>query len=166
MNNKGFGIMSILAFAIFAIIAIFLFYSFVTEVVGFIPESHIPNYTNEYNKYFKSAISNNTTTMSNNNNSSVEYSSYSDIESSVNKATKNYVIDFYSEIDVNDLLYIRISTLQTYGYIGIIKAINNDNTICTGYTKIVKNSNNVISEAYINCGDSYITTNYISELDN
>jgi len=166
MNNKGFGVMNILIFAIFVTFAVFVFYSFVTEVIGFIPKSHIPDYTNEYSKYFKSAITNDATLMSNNNTNEVEYDSYSDIEIAVSKATKKYITDFYSTLYDNDPLYIKITTLQSYGYMDILEDINNNNIICTGYTKVVKTGDNVTYDAYINCGDNYTTKDYISRLDN
>lgn len=166
MNNKGFGVINILIFAIFAMFAIFVFYSFITQVIGFIPQNHIPNYTNEYSKYFKSAISNDTTLMANNNTVKVEYNSYNDMEVAVSKATKKYINDFYSTLYENDPLYIKITTLESYGYIDILEDINNNNIICTGYTKVVKTSDNVTYDAYINCGDNYTTVDYISRLDN
>jgi len=166
MNNKGFGVINILIFAIFAIFAIFVFYSFVTSVIGFIPKGHIPNYTNEYSKYFKSAINNDVTLMSNNNTNKIEYNSYSDIEVAVGKTTKKYITDFYSTLYDNDPLYIKITTLQSYGYIDTLEDIDNNNIICTGYTKVMKTSNNVTYDAYINCGDKYTTDGYISRLDN
>ncbi len=165
MNNKGFGVINILIFAIFAIFAVFIFYSFVTHVIGFIPKNHIPNYTNEYRRYFKSAISNDTTLMSNNHTKKIEYNSYSEIEAAVSDATKKYITDYYTTIYDNDPLYIKITTLQSYGYIDTIEDISNNN-ICTGYTKVVKISNNVTYDAYINCGDDYTTEGYISRLDN
>jgi len=166
MNNKGFGVINILIFAIFAMFAIFVFYSFVAHISGFMPKHHIPNYTNEYSKYFKSAITNDATLMSNNSIKTVEYSSYSDIESAASKATKKYINDFYSTLYDNDPLYIKITTLQSYGYIDTLEDIDNNNIICTGYTKVMKTSNNVTYDAYINCGDKYTTDGYISRLDN
>lgn len=166
MNNKGFGVINILIFAIFAMFAIFLFYSFITGVLGFIPKNHIPNYTNEYRKYFKSAITNDATFMSNNTTNDIEYNSYSDIENAVSKATKKYINDFYSTLYDNDPLYIKITTLQSYNYINLLDDIDNNNIICTGYTKVMKTGNNVTYNAYINCGDNYTTDGYISGLDN
>jgi hypothetical protein len=166
MNNKGFGVINILIFAIFAMFAIFVFYSFITGILGFIPESHIPNYTNEYRKYFKSAISNDATLMSNNNTNKIEYNSYSDMEVAVSKATKKYIADFYTTLYDNDPLYIKITTLQSYDYIDTLEDVSNSNIICTGYTKVIKTGNNVTYNAYINCGDNYTTEDYISRLDN
>ncbi len=164
MNNKGFGIINILIFAIFAILAIFVFYTFVMQIVGIMPSRHIPNYTNEYSKYFKSAISNDVSYISNNNRIE-EYTSYDDIEDSTVNATKRYIVDYYSTLFDNDPLYINLTTLQSYGYISTIMDINNSSTVCTGYTKVLKNGNNVTYNPYINCGSNYTTEGYISRLD-
>lgn len=163
MNNKGFGILNILIFAIFAVLAILIFYSFITSIMGFIPKGHIPNYENEYSKYFESAISADTTLMSNS--VVTSYDSYDDIEETVSSATERYITNYYSNIYENDPLYIKITALQVSGYINDIKDINNDSITCTGYTKVVKNNNRITYNSYIKCGDSYTTKGYVSRFD-
>ena len=53
MNEKGFGITAVFAFAAFSIVVIYIFYNFITETVsGFLNvNSGIPNYHNEYSVY-------------------------------------------------------------------------------------------------------------------
>lgn len=163
MNNKGFGLVNILAFSVFAILAIVIFYAFTTSIMGFIPKTHIPDYTNEYAKYFKSAITTEPTLMANNTVQS--YTSYKQIEDALSNATAKYISDYYSTIYEDDPLYIKVTTLVKDGYLNEIKDISDSSVVCTGYNEVLKSNNNITFTSYIKCGDNYKTAGYTARLD-
>jgi uncharacterized membrane protein YdfJ with MMPL/SSD domain len=165
MDNRGFGFIFIFIFAIIAVAAVFMLYTFITSIMLYFPKGHIPNYTNEYRKYFTSNTNQNVILVSNNNIEKTEYNSYSEIEKAVRTATRKYVADFYSTINDRDPLYIKISVLKTNGYIDIIKDINDSSIDCTGYTRVEKVNEDTAYDTYIKCGYNYTTADYVDRLD-
>ena len=50
MNNKGFGIPHVLAFAVFVFVVVYVFYSFTLSIGNAFSNSGVKNYKNVYRK--------------------------------------------------------------------------------------------------------------------
>ncbi len=157
MNNKGFGVIYVLIFAVFAIMAIFVFYSFITSLMSFGNEKHIYNYKNEYSIYNENDFNNNTNSYIKPVNN---YKSYSEMEVYISDVTKKYINDFYSNIEINDTLYVKIETLQSHAYLNVLRDLTKNSHTCSGYTKVSNVGGNLIYKSYVKCGPYYTTDNY------
>ena len=121
MNEKGFGITAVFAFAAFSIFVIFIFYNFITDAVsGFLNVGNsIPNYHNEYSIYSEKKY-NDITNIPNNG------INYSELEIVVEDAAKNYMQTYYADIYGKDVLYINVNSLEQMSY---LTNLNEDNLI-------------------------------------
>lgn len=157
MNEKGFGLVAAIAFVGFVALAVVLFNSFMSNVLGLTGRktSGIPNYKNEYREYMKAHGMLMSSSNSSNSNS------YSDIENKVETATIKYINNYYTLYE-DDPLYIKVSSLISYGYLNSIT--DNSGNYCSGYTKVLKLNNTITYDSYIKCG-SYQTSGYIERLD-
>lgn len=164
MNNKGFGVTGIFIFAVFAVLVIWVFYSFVSNVIGeFMPKSHTRNYNNEYSMYTDVEQLSERPIIKEETKREINASSYDEIEKYCEEATENYVKRYYPHINKEDRLYVMVSKLNSYGYLPQLKDVSSDN-YCTGYIMVQKNS--VIEyNAYIKCGDNYMSNGYLKSLD-
>ena len=88
MNNKGFGIPHVLAFAVFVFVVVYVFYSFTLSIGNAFSNSGVKNYKNVYRKYLNSSalvVPNNQVS----NSESQDGMSYVDMELKIADATKN-----------------------------------------------------------------------------
>lgn len=157
MNEKGFGITAVLAFAAFSLVAIFVFYNFITNTVSdfFSISRHVPNYHNEYSVYSKK-------TTTNISNSDISNTNYSELEKVVVDAAQNYMMTYYNDIYGKDVLYISITSLEQMSY---LVNLNDGHNKCTGYIKVLKTNNLLEYIPYLRCGYNYTTYGYEASLD-
>jgi hypothetical protein len=158
MNEKGFGITAVFAFAAFSIVVIFIFYNFITGAVsGFLNvNSGIPNYHNEYSVYSEKKYNQ----ITNNPNNGINYS---ELEIVVEDAARNYMQTYYADIYGKDVLYINVNSLEQMSY---LTNLNDGTNKCNGYVKVLKDNNNLlVYNAYLKCGYSYTTHGYNSSFD-
>ena len=71
-------------------------------------------------------------------------------ESEMTKATRNYVNDYYQDLDSGEELIIKLSTLREYKYVTL-----ND---CQGYSVVTK-ENGINIDSYVKCSN-YKSANY------
>lgn len=95
-------------------------------------------------------------------NSGSEVFSYEPLESKVVSAAKKYYEENYQGT-TEDIVIIRVSTLQTNGYLG--ELVDDKNKSCSGYAKVINSSGGKqVYVSYIKCS-RYKTTGYESEND-
>ena len=90
MNNKGFGIPHVLAFAVFVFVVVYVFYSFTLSIGNAFSNSGVKNYKNVYRKYLNSSalvVPNNQVS----NSESQDGMSYVDMELKIADATKTFM---------------------------------------------------------------------------
>lgn len=167
MDERGFGIPELFAFALFVVLTIFTAYNFITKTITPLFEVNSnPNYVNAYKKYYKNGVLTVNATgthTSSSENIVVSGGTYSALENSVENATALYVNDNYSYIYENDPLFIRVSSLKNNGYLIDLRDIN-DGSDCSGYTRVEKINNQMYYDAFIKCS-GYTTDGYVSRID-
>lgn len=95
-------------------------------------------------------------------NSGSEVYSYEPLETKVVNAAKRYYQDMYNG-GGDDIVIIRVSTLQANGYLGTL--VDDRNKACTGYAKVINSSGGKqVYVSYIKCS-RYKTTGYEIEND-
>lgn len=152
MDNKGFGIPELFAFAIFIVVVIYCAYSFMATVLGtYVKPKSIPNYVNEYREYYR----NGTLVVNSNSNVKNTNDSYLSYEALLSKKTDLYVKKFYSNLDVNDVLYVQLNTLKSNGFLNDTNKFDN----CEGYTVVLNTGSAVSYDSYVKC-PGYITSGY------
>ena len=85
--------------------------------------------------------------------------SYNELENRMNEAAKRYYQNTYDNNE-NVNLTINSSTLLSRGY--MTELLDENNKVCSGYTKIIKNNSNTIYSTFINC-PNYKTPGYSYE---
>lgn len=164
MNNKGFGVTGIFIFAIFAILAIWVFYSFVSNVASeFMPKNHVKNYKNEYTSYANVKTTSNRITPKEAKVNEISNQTYDEMETLCIDSAEKYINRYYPNINRKDRIYINISKLNSYGYLPLLKDAKSGE-YCTGYV-VAEKSINIEYNAYIKCGDNYMSNGYLKSLD-
>lgn len=80
---------------------------------------------------------------------------YVDLETEIEEAARNYVLD--KNLEINGDYKISLDTLKNNGYIKDLKDINGNG--CNGYVRISKVDNLIHYNGYVLCND-YQTQNY------
>ncbi len=145
MNNKnGWGIVSVIVVLLFFVLCLIAAYLGITKL----------GLMNDVNKFFNPNYYNNTNTIY-----EKDALSYSNLETRVYHATKEYIEKEYLNNLYQDTLIIKVKTLKDKGYI-------KDFDMCSGYTEVFKNDMGIIEyKPYIKC-KKYTTEGYLERKDN
>lgn len=91
---------------------------------------------------------------------------YDSMELDMITATKKYVRKIYNnELEQNDPLYIKVSSLQNEKLLSILYDVKDDGIECSGYVKVIKVSSETIYEPYMKCGSNYTSKSYETRFD-
>lgn len=96
-----------------------------------------------------------------NSNEAIEY--YYEKENELKEVAKNYINNYYPNLEASNQVVVTLKTLTAYDYIDGINGYNNKDA-CSGYVVIEKNDQDVTYEPYLKCGQ-YQTNGYLSNLD-
>ena len=90
----------------------------------------------------------------------MDYSYYRDLERSFNSATKQYLIDYPTQIDDDMILKIGLDDLFALNYLDEFKNKNTGES-CVGYSNVYRSNreSSYTINSYINCGE-YMTEGY------
>ena len=138
MNEKGFGLRDVLVFL--AIVCLCILISMVI-------------FKRTFNELFNSDNSYNSET-------------YSSIEDDLERIGKTYTDNFIGKIlEDGDNGVITIRDMQAENLLKVVRDIEDDNIICSGYVTYDKYDGIANYKAYLKCADNYITKGYRSSLD-
>ncbi|MEG0266181.1 MAG: hypothetical protein RR659_00880, partial [Bacilli bacterium] len=158
MNNKGFGIPQILAFAILTIVVIYFFNVFVTSISGLFDRNlKYANYKNVYKKFLTSSSIVVPKKETN------EFSSYEEMEIKIADSSKSYIEALQFKIEEDKAIYVNLDTLKEKGFIEPLKDLTNPAVYCLGYAKIINTKDLIIYKGYLMCGNNYKTIGYNSK---
>lgn len=91
---------------------------------------------------------------------------YDSMELDMITATKKYIRKIYNnELEENDPLYIKVSSLQNEKMLSVLYDVEDDGIECSGYVMVIKESRETRYEPYMKCGKNYVTQDYISRFD-
>ena len=84
---------------------------------------------------------------------------YNDMEGLLVNATKKYANDNVNKIPTKEeeSNKVTLDTLENFGYIKELKALEDANVKCTGYTQMFYKNKNVVYVPYLKCGKYYET---------
>ena len=121
MNNKGWGLGTMLGFL--AILFLGLLYSFALINKNFVSGSIN---TSEAKEYYKTQ------------------------ENELAEVAKSYINNYYPNLENGNQLIVTLKTLKAYDYIDAINVYSSKDE-CSGYVIINKEKKNVTYEPYLNC---------------
>jgi len=90
------------------------------------------------------------------------YSIEEDLEKSAHTYTDNY---YYKILEDGDEGYVTIRDMQDKNILKVVKDINDDNVICSGYVYFKKIGGVTNYKTYLKCGDNYETEGYKAKYD-
>lgn len=159
MNNKGFGIPHVLAFAVFVFVVVYVFYSFTLSIGNAFSNSGVKNYKNVYRKYLNSSalvVPNNQVS----NSESQDGMSYVDMELKIADATKTFMSRKHLRLNKDENYYVSLPKLQSEELVPALTDPVYKAVYCKGYGKVVNAEDSTIYKGYVMCGNSYKTIGF------
>lgn len=143
MNNRGWGLRAMIALcAVLAFAFLFVVIMISTSFFGLVP------------------------TKSPQGSSIDKTRTYNSMEVDMINASKKYIKQIYNnELEENDPLYIRVSSLKNEKMLTDLYDVKDEGIECTGYVKVVKIGTEVVYEPYMKCGSNYTTSGYVARFD-
>ncbi|MBE6144959.1 MAG: hypothetical protein E7169_05235 [Firmicutes bacterium] len=95
-----------------------------------------------------------------------ESRTYNSMELQMINASKKYIKKFYNnELEENDPLYIRVSSLQNEKLMDTLYDVKDSSIECSGYVKVIKINKETKYESYMKCGSNYTSEGYTARFD-
>lgn len=138
MNDKGFGLRDVIVFL--AIVCLCILISMVI-------------FRRTFTELFDS-------------NQGMSDETYESLEKDLERLGRTYTDNYYGKILENgDSGIVTIRDMQGENLLTVVRDIDDDNVICSGYVMFERTSGVTNYNAYLKCADNYVTKGYQSKYD-
>ena len=141
MNQNGWGLKDAVWFIVIVCLAIFV--SMVT-----------------YHRTFKGLFDNKNSVTD------INHETYADVERDLENTAHTYTDNYYYKVlEDGDEGIVTLRDLQGENLIKVVRDIEDDSIICSGYINFVKEEGVTTYTTYLKCGDNYETKGYQEKFD-
>lgn len=167
LNEHGWGLSTLIAFIFVFLLAILLIsvnaykMGLTTDNVSNLPISRPGDNDNRDNSSNDISSSNNSNSNIDNNGNGSTTSSYLELENKLKSAGIMYKDTYYNTLVEGDSVYVTSKQLLTVGFLNDSEFSSSE---CTGYVKIKNNNGSFEYSPYLDCGNSYQTSGYVTDL--
>ena len=98
--------------------------------------------------------------------SGIEDETYADMEEELENAAHTYTDNYYYKVlEDGDSGVVTIRDMQAENIITVVKDIEDDSILCSGYVTFAKEDSVTTYTTYLKCGDNYETKGYKAKYD-